>query len=107
VAAIFHSEEAFLAVVFLFTVHFFNNHFRPDKFPLDTVMFTGTFTLEEFMHEHPLHYKRLVESGELEQHLVDAPSKTKVAASTVLGFTLIAVGLTLLTLVAIGFFTSF
>jgi len=48
-----------------------------------------------------------VESGELEQHLVDAPSKTKVAASTVLGFTLIAVGLTLLTLVAIGFFTSF
>jgi len=22
-------------------VHFFNNHFRPDKFPLDIVMFTG------------------------------------------------------------------
>jgi len=107
VAAIFHSEEAFLAVVFLFTVHFFNNHFRPDKFPLDRVMFTGTFTLDEFMHEHPLHYKRLVESGELEKYMVDAPSKVKVAGSTVLGFTLIAIGLTLLTLVAIGFFTSF
>jgi len=106
VAAIFHSEEAFLAVVFLFTVHFFNNHFRPDKFPLDRVMFTGTFTMEELMHEHPLQYKRLLESGELAQHLVDAPSSGKVKASTVLGFTLIVVGLTLLTLVGIGFFTS-
>jgi cytochrome b subunit of formate dehydrogenase len=106
VATIFHSEEAFLAVVFLFTVHFFNNHFRPDKFPLDIVMFTGTVTLEELKHEHPLHYKRLVESGELEQHLVDPPSGGMVKGSKALGFTLIAVGLTLLTLVGIGFFTS-
>jgi len=106
VAAIFHSEEAFLAVVFLFTVHFFNNHFRPDKFPLDRVMFTGTFTLDELMHEHPLQYKRLLESGELEKHLVDAPSSAMVKGSTVLGFTLIVIGLTLLTLVGIGFFTS-
>jgi len=106
VAAIFHSEEAFLAVVFLFTVHFFNNHFRPDKFPLDRVMFTGTFTLDELMHEHPLQYKRLLESGELEKHLVDAPSTAMVKGSTVLGFTLIVIGLTLLTLVGIGFFTS-
>ena len=50
VAAIFHGEEAFLAVVFLFTVHFFNNHFRPDKFPVEVVMFTGTISLEEFKH---------------------------------------------------------
>lgn len=106
VATIFHSEEAFLAVVFLFTVHFFNNHFRPDKFPLDIVMFTGTFTLDELKHEHPLQYKRLFESGELEKHLVDAPSATMVRASTLLGFTLIVIGLTLLTLVGIGFFTA-
>jgi cytochrome b subunit of formate dehydrogenase len=106
VAAIFHGEEAFLAVVFLFTVHFFNNHFRPDKFPLDTVMFTGTFTLDELQHEHPLQYQRLLESGELEKHLVDAPTPAMVKGSTVLGFTLIVVGLTLLTLVGIGFFTS-
>ena len=70
VAAIFHGEEAFLAVVFLFTVHFFNNHFRPDKFPLDVVMFTGTLPLEEFKHEHTVEYKRLVDSGELEKYLV-------------------------------------
>lgn len=106
VAAIFHGEEAFLAVVFLFTVHFFNNHFRPDKFPLEVVMFTGTFSLEEFKHEHPLEYQRLVDTGELESRLVDAPSPGKMKASRILGFTLIAFGLTLLTLVGIGFFTS-
>jgi cytochrome b subunit of formate dehydrogenase len=106
VATIFHGEEAFLAIVFLFTVHFFNNHFRPDKFPLDRIMFTGTLTLEELRHEHPLQYERLSASGELEKHLVDAPTATMVKASTVLGFTLIAIGLALLTLVAIGFFTS-
>ena len=106
VATIFHGDEAFLAVVFLFTVHFFNNHFRPDKFPLELVMFTGTMTLEDFKHDHALEYQRMVESGELEKHLVDAPSPRMVSASRVLGFTLIAAGLTLLTLVGIGFFSS-
>ena len=104
IAAIFHGEEAFLAVVFLFTVHFFNNHFRPDKFPLEVVMFTGTFSVEEFKHDHALEYQRLLDSGELEKHLVDAPSPGKMKAVRVLGFTLILIGLTLLTLVAIGFF---
>ena len=106
VAAIFHGEEAFLAVVFLFTVHFFNNHFRPDKFPVDVVMFTGTVSLEEFKHEHALEYKRLVDSGELESRLIDAPSAVRLNAAKVLAFVLIACGLTLLTLVGIGFFTS-
>ncbi|NKE67186.1 cytochrome C [Ramlibacter sp. RBP-2] len=104
VASIFHGEEAFLAVVFLFTVHFFNNHFRPDKFPVDVVMFTGSVPLEEFKKEHALEYQRLVASGELERHLVDAPSPTRLRLSKLLGFTLIAIGLTLLTLVGIGFF---
>jgi len=104
VAAIFHGEEAFLAVVFLFTVHFFNNHFRPDKFPVDVVMFTGTFPLDEYKKDHSVEFQRLVESGELEKRLVEPPSALKVKLSRLLGFTLIAIGLTLLTLVGIGFF---
>jgi cytochrome b subunit of formate dehydrogenase len=103
VAMIFHGEEAILAVVFLFTVHFFNNHFRPDKFPLDTVMFTGTFTLEEFRHEHRVEYDRLVRSGELHKYLVDAPSRPMTIGSKILGFTLIAAGLSLLAMVVVGF----
>ena len=106
VASIFHGEEAFLAVVFLFTVHFFNNHFRPDKFPVEVVMFTGTMSLEEFKKDHGVEYQRLVDSGELEKHLVDPPSAAKMKASRLLGFTLIAIGLTLLTLVGIGFFSG-
>ena len=106
VAAIFHGEEAFLAVVFLFTVHFFNNHFRPDKFPVEIVMFTGTMSLEHYRREHPLEYQRMVESGELEKHLVDAPSAPMTFASKLLGFVLIAAGLTLLAGVAIGFFSG-
>ena len=103
VASIVHGEEAILAVVFLFTVHFFNNHFRPDKFPLDTTMFTGRVPLEHYRHEHRREYDRLVASGELEKYLVDAPSEPMARGSSILGATLIVIGLSLLTLVLLGF----
>jgi hypothetical protein len=104
IATLIHGEEAFLAAVFLFTVHFFNNHFRPEKYPPpDIVMFTGTVPLEEFKHEHTLEYQRLLESGELKKYLVDAPSRPMTIGSRMLGLTLIGFGLTLLVLVVIGF----
>ena len=105
VATLVHGEEAFLAAVFLFTVHFFNNHFRPDKLPPpDVAMFTGTQSLDEFRHDHAAQYQRLLESGELEKYLVDPPSKALHTGSVILGLALIALGLILLVLVAIGFF---
>ena len=103
VATIVHGEEAILAVVFLFTVHFFNNHFRPDKFPQDTTMFTGRVPLEVYKHEHRLEYDRLVESGEIDKYLVAAPSQPLTRGSKILGTTLIITGLTLLMLVLLGF----
>jgi len=107
IATLVHGEEAILAAVFLFTVHFFNNHFRPDKLPPpDIVMFTGTVALEEFRREHPLDYQRLVATGELARHLVDAPSRPMTLGSRLLGITLIAFGLLLLTLVVSGFLSS-
>ena len=104
VAAIVHGEEAFLAAVFLFTVHFFNNHFRPDKFPQDTTMFTGRVPLAIYKHEHRREYERLLASGELDKYLVDAPTEPQSAAASLLGATLITFGLFLLTLVILGFF---
>ena len=101
-ATIFHGEMAVLAVLFLFTVHFFNNHFRPDKFPLELVMFTGSMPLETFKREHRVEYNRLVAAGELEKHLVDAPSEPMTLGSKILGFALIAFGLLLLVLVLSG-----
>ena len=103
VALIVHGEEALLAAVFLFTVHFFNNHFRPDKFPLDTTMFTGVMSREEFEREHPEEYNRLIATGQLESRRVPPPSHGMALGSRILGFTLLAFGLTLLLLVAIGF----
>jgi cytochrome b subunit of formate dehydrogenase len=102
-ATIFHGEEAVLAAGFLFTVHFFNNHWRPDKFPLDILMFTGKMPLEEFKREHLIEYNRLVASGELSKYLVDAPSQPMTLASKILGFTLMGSGLLLLILVMNGF----
>lgn len=108
VAALAHGEEAFLAIVFLFTVHFFNNHFRPDKLPPpDVVMFTGAVPLEEFKREHTLEYNELVASGKLKDHLVDIPSPAMKLGSRILGIVLLGCGLTLLTLVVIGFLTTF
>jgi cytochrome b subunit of formate dehydrogenase len=103
VAAITHGEEAFLAAVFLFTVHFFNNHFRPEKFPFDDVMFTGSMSLEHFARDHTVQYQRLVESGELAKYLVDAPSRQLTIGSRILGFILISFGLLLLVLIVNGF----
>ncbi|MGA2894236.1 MAG: hypothetical protein ABSE22_15330 [Xanthobacteraceae bacterium] len=103
VATIFHGEEAFLAAGFLFTVHFFNNHWRPENFPLDTLMFTGVMPLEKFRREHTIEYNRLVASGELADYLVEAPSRPMTVGSKVLGFTLMAAGLILLTFIMVGF----
>jgi cytochrome b subunit of formate dehydrogenase len=70
VATIIHSDEALLATGFIFTVHFFNTHLRPEKFPMDTVIFTGRMTVEELREDKPAEYEALIKSGELESHLV-------------------------------------
>jgi cytochrome b subunit of formate dehydrogenase len=103
VAMIFHGEEAVLAAGFLFTVHFFNNHWRPENFPLDILMFTGAMPLEKFKREHTKEYDRMVATGELKKYLVDVPSRPMSLASKILGFTLMAAGLILLVLIAAGF----
>jgi len=72
VATIIHSDEALLATGFIFTIHFFNTHLRPEKFPMDIVIFTGRMPLEELQRDKPAEYQALVERGELEKHLVEA-----------------------------------
>ncbi len=71
VATIIHSDEALLATGFIFTVHFFNTHLRPEKFPMDMVVFTGYMPVEELKHDKPREFEQLVQSGELEKHLTE------------------------------------
>ena len=59
IALLVHGEEGLLAVGFIFTIHFFNSHLRPDKFPMDPVIFTGRVTRHEFMEERPAEFERL------------------------------------------------
>ena len=70
---------------------------------MSTTIFTGVIPLDEFKHEHKVEYERLKASGELEKHLVKRPSKLVQNGSNVLGTFLIFAGLTLLTLVLIGY----
>ncbi len=102
VATIIHSDEALLAVAFIFTIHFFNTHFRPDKFPMDPVIFTGRVPLEELKHDKPGEYEELMASGtiaEVEEQLVDAFPKRLEKAFKTFGFIALGIGLTLIALI--------
>jgi cytochrome b subunit of formate dehydrogenase len=99
VATILHSDEALLAVAFIFTVHFFNTHFRPDKFPMDPVIFTGQVPLEELKRDKPDEYEALVASGALDDRLVPAVPRKVERVVRVFAFTALAVGLVLIALI--------
>ena len=99
VATIIHSDEALLAVGFIFTIHFFNTHFRPDKFPMDPVIFTGRVTLDELKYDKPDEYERRVAAGDLAEHLVGPHPRLGERAARIFGFTALFVGLTLIALI--------
>jgi cytochrome b subunit of formate dehydrogenase len=99
VATTIHSDEALLAVSFIFVVHFFNTHFRPEKFPIDTVIFTGGMPLEEFQRDRPREYRQLAESGELERYLMPAPPALAVKLWRRFGFAALTAGLIMIGLI--------
>jgi cytochrome b subunit of formate dehydrogenase len=70
IALIIHSDEALLAAGFIFSIHFFNTHFRLEKFPMDTVIFSGRISKTELIHERKRWYDRLLAEGRLDQHRV-------------------------------------
>lgn len=92
VATIIHSDEALLATGFIFTVHFFNTHLRPEKFPMDLVVFTGRMPVEELKRDKPGEYKELVESGELEKYLVEPYHPIVLRAIKVFGWIAVTIG---------------
>ncbi len=99
VATVIHSDEALLAVGFIFTIHFFNTHFRPEKFPMDTVIFTGTVPLDEFKIDRPREYAELVASGTLQERLTTPPDPKSVHKWRVLGTIALTLGIGLVLLI--------
>ncbi len=99
VATTIHSDEALLAVSFIFVVHFFNTHFRPEKFPIDTVIFTEGMPLEEFQRDRPREYRELMDSGQLSERMMPAPADRDARFWRRLGFTALTIGLILIALI--------
>jgi cytochrome b subunit of formate dehydrogenase len=92
VATIIHSDEALLATGFIFTVHFFNTHLRPEKFPMDTTVFTGHVPLAELKRDKPLEYEALVASGQLEANLEEPQPAVVVKTMRVFAWIALSIG---------------
>jgi hypothetical protein len=99
VAMLIHGEEALLAVVFIFTVHFFNTHMRPEKFPLDQVIFTGRLTEHELREERPDEYARLEASGKLDAYAVAPPRPWLLPLGRVVAVVAVTIGFTMVGLI--------
>jgi thiosulfate reductase cytochrome b subunit len=99
VALIVHSDEALLAAGFIFTFHFFNVHFRPDKFPMDPVIFSGRITKSELLNERRRLYDRWVAAGDLDKHRVGDTWSSWSRIALPAGFTAFMTGLALAVLI--------
>jgi cytochrome b subunit of formate dehydrogenase len=92
IAALIHGEEALLAVGFIFTFHFFNGHLRPEKFPMDTVIFSGVVPERELMEERAVEYARLVAEGTLDAKEAPAPARGALWFGRIVGGTALLLG---------------
>ena len=64
---IMHTDEALLAALFIFFVHWYNVHYSPEKFPMGTVFLTGYLSEEDMIHEHYDEYVKVM----TENHAAD------------------------------------
>lgn len=100
VAQIIHSDEALLATGFIFTIHFFNTHLRPESFPMDTVIFTGHVLLEEYKEDRKAEYEDLVKSGKIDEVVVEKEfSKTWLKTIKFFGFLFLTLGISIVILI--------
>lgn len=107
VATVIHSDEALLAAGFIFTIHFFNTHFRPGVFPMDPVIFTGRVPLEEFKRERPQEYEELVNEGKLDRYIVGPPPLWLSCLAKIAGFTFLTIGIILTAAIVYGMFIAY
>jgi cytochrome b subunit of formate dehydrogenase len=99
VSLIIHSDEALLAAGFIFTVHFFNTHFRLEKFPMDTVIFSGRIAKSEMIHERKRWYDRLLAEGRLESFRVKDEWDAWKGIAKTFGYLFFGLGVVLLVLI--------
>ena len=99
IALVIHSDEALLAAGFIFTFHFFNTHFRLEKFPMDTVIFSGRISKTEMLHERQRWYDRLVSEKRLDDYRVKDEWQKWRSIHRSFGYVFFGLGLILLMLI--------
>jgi cytochrome b subunit of formate dehydrogenase len=97
IALLVHGEEALLAVGFIFTIHFFNGHLRPEKFPMDMVIFTGRVSEADLKAERPAEYARQAAAGGAPD--AGPPSRRAWLIGRAIGTVAVVVGLSLVALI--------
>jgi cytochrome b subunit of formate dehydrogenase len=98
IAKVIHSTQALLATGFVFAIHFFNTHLRPEKFPADMSVLSGLVSEEEMREERPELMERLAREGKLDG-LRAVPSRKRLwllRTYRILGFIALGLGLALL-----------
>ena len=88
-----------LAAGFIFSIHFFNTHFRIEKFPMDTVIFSGRISHTEMLHERKRWYDRLVAAGKLKDYAIKDEWEGRKHVAKAVGFLFFGTGLVLLVLI--------
>ena len=75
-ALVAHSDEAMLALTWIFVVHIFFSHFAPGSFPANTSIFTGKVSREKYKKEHPIEYARITGEKETQDdhQIADIPA---------------------------------
>jgi hypothetical protein len=99
IATVVHGEEALLAVGFIFTIHFFNGHLRPDKFPMDSVIFTGRVTVKEMEEERPDELERLTRTGRIDEFAITAAPRWVYRLGRTAGGVAVVFGLLMVALI--------
>jgi cytochrome b subunit of formate dehydrogenase len=99
IALIVHSDEALLAAGFIFAFHFFNVHFRPEKFPMDPVIFSGRISKTELTHARKRWYDRMVAANRLDGWRVKDEWESWKKMATPFGYAMFGIGVILLVLI--------
>ncbi|MFV1966021.1 MAG: hypothetical protein ACC628_11395 [Pirellulaceae bacterium] len=104
VAKVIHSEEALLATSFIFAVHFFGTHLRPEKFPMDMTILTGLISEEELLEERPELLERMRREGGPDAFRTVVPARGVLRLIALAGFVALAVGVCLLAGILLALF---
>lgn len=96
IAKVIHSTQALLATGFVFAIHFFNTHMRPEKFPMDLSILTGRVSVEELHEERPEYLERMRREGKLEQLKAEVPPREVLSFAVLSGTVALLAGLGLL-----------